>query len=267
MVKCTRVKPGLRVRPVLYSKFVREMLSIIWADNHTKHTKRLYRAFESILNFGRIVKLPDHNTRPRKTICIPITLPIALLSRRNVSLDLIEIIGLSSDLIMDLPDHSIKSQKNTSTKTTLLSELKLVCLSACGKLASTFAEINIMSDILQPLINIRGSRDDPNIIKFSHKEELLLLALYHKELYGLQIQQAISDSSNGLRQFRIGSLYPMLHSLETKGYVHSRWGDEQHHERGGARRRYYQLTETGSAAVEFIQAFHQNLINWGSGKA
>jgi PadR family transcriptional regulator, regulatory protein PadR len=160
-----------------------------------------------------------------------------------------------------------KSGENIFTPKTRLSELKLAFMSACGKIASTFSEINIMSDILQPLTNTRGSRDDPTTIQFSHKEELLLLALYHKELYGLQIQQAISESSRGLRQFRIGSLYPMLHSLETKGYIQSRWGDEQHHERGGARRRYYQLTETGSAAVEFIQAFHQNLINWGSGKA
>jgi PadR family transcriptional regulator, regulatory protein PadR len=160
-----------------------------------------------------------------------------------------------------------KSGENIFTPKTLFSELKLIFILACGKIASTFSEINIMSDILQPLNTSGGSRDDPDILTISHKEELLLLALYQKELYGLQIQQAIKESSGGLRQFRIGSLYPMLHSLESKGYVQSRWGDEQHHERGGARRRYYQLTETGSAAVEFIQAFHQNLINWGFGKA
>lgn len=166
----------------------------------------------------------------------------------------------------DFPSQNTKYW-NIFTPKTLFSELKLLCISACVKIASTFSEINIMSDILQPLTPSGGARNDPDILTISHKEELLLLALYHKELYGLQIQQAISDSSGGLRQFRIGSLYPMLHSLETKGYVHSRWGDEQHHERGGARRRYYQLTETGSAAVEFIQAFHRNLINWESGKA
>jgi PadR family transcriptional regulator, regulatory protein PadR len=148
----------------------------------------------------------------------------------------------------------------------LFSELKLLCVSACGKIAVTFSEINIMSDILQPLTPSGGARNDPDILTISHKEELLLLALYQKELYGLQIQQAIKESSGGLRQFRIGSLYPMLHSLEAKGYVQSRWGDEQHHERGGARRRYYQLTSTGNSAVEFIQSFHNNLLNWRAGE-
>jgi PadR family transcriptional regulator, regulatory protein PadR len=239
MVKCIRIKPGLRVRPALYSKLVREMLFIIFEANRTK---RLFHRLGGTVRFSGIL----HGKNIRNFM--PVT-------------------GLKS--VGVVPATGLKSVGVvcSSPLPALLSELRLVRISACYKLTSTFLEINIMSDILQPLTNIRGSRDAPNSIQFSHKEELLLLALYQKELYGLQIQQAISDSSGGLRQFRIGSLYPMLHSLETKGYVQSRWGEEQHHERGGARRRYYQLTETGSAAVEFIQAFHQNLINWGSGKA
>lgn len=96
----------------------------------------------------------------------------------------------------------------------------------------------------------------------SPREELVLLALHSKELYGLQIPQAMSDASGGARKFQIGSLYPTLHSLEKKGLIESRWGDEERDDRGGARRRYYKLTGAGVSALEAIQSFRANLIDW-----
>jgi PadR family transcriptional regulator, regulatory protein PadR len=178
----------------------------------------------------------------------------------NVTLNGLSIGNISA--IKVLPMMVVKrGRKIVTVSTKLTTRLERIWLSACGKLASTFSEISIMSDVLQPLVIPRGAKDD-SIFKISPKEELLLLVLYQKELYGLQIQQAVKESSGGLRQIRIGSLYPMLHGLETKGHVQSRWGDETHDDRGGARRRYYKLTAAGNAAVEFIQSFHRNLLNW-----
>ncbi|WP_225896323.1 PadR family transcriptional regulator [Amazonocrinis nigriterrae] len=99
-------------------------------------------------------------------------------------------------------------------------------------------------------------------VEVSPREELVILALYSKELYGLQIPQAMEEASGGQRQMGIGTLYPVLHSLEKKGLVESRWGDEGREERGGARRRYYKLTGSGVATLEAIQAFRSNLLTW-----
>jgi PadR family transcriptional regulator, regulatory protein PadR len=109
--------------------------------------------------------------------------------------------------------------------------------------------------------NFQSPKAD-STIQISHREELVLLALHHKELYGLQIPQAMEEASGGERQMGIGTLYPVLHSLEKKGLVESRWGDEARYERGGARRRYYKLTSNGVAMLEKIQYFRNNLLNW-----
>lgn len=96
----------------------------------------------------------------------------------------------------------------------------------------------------------------------SPREEIVLLALYNKELYGLQIPQAMEEASGGNTKMGIGTLYPVLHSLEKKGLVESRWGDEGREERGGARRRYYKLTGSGVATLEAVQSFRSNLLIW-----
>ena len=99
-------------------------------------------------------------------------------------------------------------------------------------------------------------------IKTNSNEELVLLCLENRELYGLQITQAIEEASNGTKKIRIGSLYPTLHKLEKKGLVQSRWGDDKPEERSGARRRYYTLTSLGKATVTAIHEFRNNLLNW-----
>ncbi|WP_242039693.1 PadR family transcriptional regulator [Anabaena sphaerica] len=99
-------------------------------------------------------------------------------------------------------------------------------------------------------------------VEISPREELVLLALYNKELYGLQIPQAMEEASGGQRQMGIGTLYPVLHSLEKKGLVESRWGDEGREERGGARRRYYKLTGSGVTTLQAVQSFRANLLTW-----
>lgn len=99
-------------------------------------------------------------------------------------------------------------------------------------------------------------------VEVSPREELVMLALHNKELYGLQIPQAMAEASGGARQMGIGTLYPVLHSLEKKGLVESRWGDEGREERGGARRRYYKLTGSGVSTLEAILSFRSNLLTW-----
>lgn len=103
---------------------------------------------------------------------------------------------------------------------------------------------------------------DPSGIEISQLEEILMIALLNKELYGLQIAQAMCDASGGTRKVNIGSLYPTLHKLERKGLIESRWGDDRPDERGGARRRYYKMTALGSRVLDEIQGLRTNLMTW-----
>jgi len=99
-------------------------------------------------------------------------------------------------------------------------------------------------------------------VEVSPREEIVLLALHRKELYGLQIPQAVEEASGGERKMQIGTLYPVLHSLEKKGLVESRWGEEGRDERGGARRRYYKLTGLGVVKLDSLQSFWASLRDW-----
>lgn len=82
--------------------------------------------------------------------------------------------------------------------------------------------------------------------KITLNELKIMACLTRGRLYGLEI----IDMTNG--EVSIGSLYNMLDRLEKKRYVKSEWGEETA-ERGGNRRRYYELTAAGrqTYAAEF----------------
>lgn len=88
-------------------------------------------------------------------------------------------------------------------------------------------------------------------------EELILLTLAGKRLYGKDMQRCIAECSDHKRELKSGSIYPTLTSLEDKGLVYSEWGDGI-----GARRRYYCLTAAGVKAVEGAIWFRQRVIDW-----
>ncbi|WP_218080082.1 PadR family transcriptional regulator [Anthocerotibacter panamensis] len=105
-------------------------------------------------------------------------------------------------------------------------------------------------------------KDQPESFTLSALEENLLTVLSGRELYGLQILKAFEEATSGRRQIGFGSLYPTLHRLQKKGFVTSRWGDETPEERGGARRRYYQLTGLGETALHEVQLIRVALAAW-----
>lgn len=91
------------------------------------------------------------------------------------------------------------------------------------------------------------------------KETLVLRTLYNKELSGLQIIQFIADIKG--KSLDIGFIYPVFQKLEEKELIKSRWGTERSSDRGGARKRYYRLTQSGEKALANIQGFN-NSLNW-----
>ncbi|HAJ60673.1 MAG TPA: PadR family transcriptional regulator [Cyanobacteria bacterium UBA8543] len=93
-------------------------------------------------------------------------------------------------------------------------------------------------------------------------EEDIMTVLNCHELYGLQIITAIEEASARKRKLGIGSLYPTLHRLEKKGFVTSKWGDDRPEQRGGARRKYYQITAIGRQVLRETQQTRANLATW-----
>jgi transcriptional regulator len=69
---------------------------------------------------------------------------------------------------------------------------------------------------------------------------LILEALIQEPSHGYRIAQRIKKLSEGVLDFREGTLYPALHKLENEGMVESFNGTE-----AGRTRRYYRITESG----------------------
>jgi DNA-binding PadR family transcriptional regulator len=93
---------------------------------------------------------------------------------------------------------------------------------------------------------------------FLKLEELILLAIAGKsEIYGLEIASVIAKASEDKVQLNYGSLYPHLNRLEKKGYISSRW--EEENDRKGARRKYYQITDKGTQSLDEATLIRQRL--------
>jgi PadR family transcriptional regulator, regulatory protein PadR len=73
---------------------------------------------------------------------------------------------------------------------------------------------------------------------------LILEALLNESSHGYRIAQQIKKRSEGVLDFKEGTLYPALHKLESEGMVESYDGVEK-----GRPRRYYRITESGRSAL------------------
>lgn len=76
-------------------------------------------------------------------------------------------------------------------------------------------------------------------------EPLVLSLLARGESYGYAIIQDIKARSNGKLQWTDGMLYPVLHRMEHRGLIKSRWGESG----TGRKRKYYSLKRDGVKAM------------------
>lgn len=74
---------------------------------------------------------------------------------------------------------------------------------------------------------------------------LILQVLSGGASHGYQITQQIKARSKGVLDFKEGTLYPALHTLEQQGLLEAYNAEEN-----GRLRRYYQLTTRGRAELE-----------------
>ena len=91
-----------------------------------------------------------------------------------------------------------------------------------------FADVNIDKDLVAAMAT-----------------PLVLAILVEGSSYGYAILKRVREVSGGDVQWTDGMLYPLLHRLERLGYVVTEWGASPE----GRRRRYYRITEAGTAQL------------------
>ena len=70
---------------------------------------------------------------------------------------------------------------------------------------------------------------------------LVLRLLEGRDMYGYEMIENLREKSQDVFQLKAGTLYPLLHSMESKGYVKSYEKEAQ-----GKVRKYYSLTREGN---------------------
>ncbi len=89
-------------------------------------------------------------------------------------------------------------------------------------------------------------------------EEVVLLmgAILDGEAYGVTVSQALEENTGRIVTF--GTVHNTLIRLEEKGFVSSQLGGATN-ERGGRRKRIFQVTALGSRALQEIQQLRHEL--------
>jgi|SRR5688572_9567811 PadR family transcriptional regulator, regulatory protein PadR len=89
-------------------------------------------------------------------------------------------------------------------------------------------------------------------------EELVLLtvAVLGDDAYGVSIKQEIERNAD--RDISIGALHSTIARLEEKGFLKSHLGGATQ-ERGGRRKRFFQLTQSGKASLHDIKNLRDEL--------
>ena len=69
---------------------------------------------------------------------------------------------------------------------------------------------------------------------------LVLSILENESMYGYQMIKKLREKSNNIFNLQEGTLYPILHNLESNGYITSYWDTTN-----SKKRKYYTITKDG----------------------
>ena len=75
---------------------------------------------------------------------------------------------------------------------------------------------------------------------------LVLSVLENENMYGYEMINKNKAKSENVFEFQEGTLYPILHKLEEKGWIKSYWDEV-----AGKKRKYYAITEDGKKYLKF----------------
>ncbi len=94
-------------------------------------------------------------------------------------------------------------------------------------------------------------------LKKGSAELLILSILETRARHGYEISKLIETRSEGRLRFNVGSLYPLLYRLESRGLIQGRWVEKA----GQRRRRYYRLTPAGKKVLAARRAGWQTFVD------
>ena len=75
---------------------------------------------------------------------------------------------------------------------------------------------------------------------------IVMALLHERPMYGYEMVKLVNARSNGLLEWREGTLYPALHQLEADRLIASKW---QAASQTGKPRKYYRLSRKGTAEL------------------
>ena len=84
---------------------------------------------------------------------------------------------------------------------------------------------------------------------------LILKALSLEPLHGVGVSKRITQITQGAFQVSFGSLFPLLHRMEEKGWVEAEWRASENNRRA----KYYRLTSSGRAQLK-VEERDWNLV-------
>lgn len=87
---------------------------------------------------------------------------------------------------------------------------------------------------------------------------LLLVGILHPDAYGVAVMDELEKQTG--RRLNISAIHAVLTRLEEKGFLKSKMGDPVE-ERGGRRKRIFQLTAAGKRALEEANELRTQLFN------
>jgi len=87
-----------------------------------------------------------------------------------------------------------------------------------------------------------------NLARSCH-ESLILATLADGPRHGYQLALEIEDRSGGSFHFNHGTLYPILHKLESSGFIAGSWAEPA----GKRKRRQYALTSSGREHLDGLR--------------
>ena len=82
-------------------------------------------------------------------------------------------------------------------------------------------------------------------VKRGSTETLILALVEDRPRHGYEIAKLIEERSDGVLQFQVASLYPLLYRLEKRGLIKGTWIEKA----GQRRRRFYKLTAQGKKGL------------------
>ncbi|NQX44128.1 helix-turn-helix transcriptional regulator [Paenibacillus tritici] len=74
---------------------------------------------------------------------------------------------------------------------------------------------------------------------------LILTLLLDKPLYGYELIKELEQRSQGVFSLKEGTLYPILHAMESERWVEAYWMEVD-----GRKRKYYRLLEEGKHKLQ-----------------